>query len=91
MRGTLEQIIDQVLIAIPLRKSSLQMGEAKGLHVKNEEDYLLGFAHGAIMGNFVAVFLGIMKRMPNDEEAKEVQTVAFNRTPQLREAIFKSG
>jgi|GEM_PF-1020629 hypothetical protein len=89
IRGTLDTIIDQMLTVIPREMSYLRDGGAKVLHVKNLEDYLLGFVHGAIMGSFNVVFSGIMKRQPNDEEQEEAQNIVFQRTSQLREAIFK--
>jgi hypothetical protein len=89
IRGTLDTIIDQMLTVIPREMSYLRDGGAKVLHVKSLEDYLLGFVHGAIMGSFNVVFSGIMKRQPNDEEQEEAQNIVFQRTSQLREAIFK--
>ena len=89
IRGTIDTIIDQMLTVIPREMSYLRDGGAKVLHVKNLEDYLLGFVHGAIMGSFNVVFSGIMKRQPNDEEQEEAQNIVFQRTSQLREAIFK--
>ena len=47
-RGSLELIIDQVVTSLPRELYSLQRGEAAALQVKNESDYALSFAHGAI-------------------------------------------
>ena len=89
MRIVLDKIIDQVIISIPLRLSSLRRGEAQELQVKNEEDYMLGFAHGAIMGGFITIFSAIHRRPTNYDEDQEARRMALNRTPEIREAIFK--
>lgn len=89
MRGVLDKIIDQVIISIPLRLSSFRKGEAKELRVSNEEDYMLGFAHGAIMGGFITTFSAIHRRPTNYDEDQEARKAALNRTPEIREAIFK--
>jgi hypothetical protein len=91
IRGTLDTIIDPMLNVIPREMSYLRDGGANVLHVKNLEDNLLGFVHGAIMGSFNVVFSGIMKRQPNNEEQEEARNIVFRRTSQLRDAIFKSG
>jgi hypothetical protein len=91
MRGILDKIIDQVIISIPLRLYSLRKSEAKELQVRNEEDYMLGFAHGAIMGGFITTFSAIHRRPTNYEEDQEARRVALNRTPEIREAILKPG
>ena len=91
MRGSLELIIDQVVTSLPQRLYLLQRGEAAALQVKNESDYTLGFAHGAIRPGFHSAFIMLRGRPPNDEEAMEAESVTYNRTPELRNAIFKSG
>jgi hypothetical protein len=91
MRVILDKIIDQVIISIPLRLSSLRKGEAIELQVRNEEDYMLGFVNGAIMGSFITTFSAIHRRPTNYEEDLEARKAALNRTPEIREAIFKHG
>jgi hypothetical protein len=91
MRGILDKIIDQVIFSIPLRLYSLRKGEAKELQVRNEEDYMLGFAHGAIMGGFITTFSAIHRRPTNYEEDQEARRLALNRSPEIREAILKPG
>jgi hypothetical protein len=91
MRGILDKIIDQVINSIPLRLYSLRRGEGKELQVRNEEDYMLGFAHGAIMGGFITTFSAIHRRPTNYEEDQEARRLALNRSPEIREAILKPG
>jgi hypothetical protein len=51
----------------------------------------LSFAHGAIRARFHSGFIMLRGRPPNDEEAIEAKSVTYNRTPELRNAGFKSG
>ncbi len=90
-RGSLELIIDQVVTSLPRELYSLQRGEAAALQVKNESDYAMSFAHGAIRASFHSAFIMLRGRPPNDEEAMEAESVTYNRTPELRNAGFKSG
>jgi hypothetical protein len=53
--------------------------------------YAIGLAHGMILTGFISDFKTHNKREPNQEEMIEVSKVLFNRTEELREAIFKSG
>jgi hypothetical protein len=91
MRGILDKIIDQVINSIPLRLYSLRRREGKELQVRNEDDYMLGFAHGAIMGGFITTFSAIHRRPTNYEEDQEARRLALNRSPEIREAILKAG
>jgi hypothetical protein len=50
---------------------------------------MLGFAHGAIMGGFITTFSAIHRRPTNYDEDQEARKAALNRTPEIREAIFK--
>jgi hypothetical protein len=90
MRGILDKIIDQVIISILLRLYSLRKGEAKELQVRNEEDYILGFAHGAITGGFITTFSAMHIR-PTNYEDQEARRLALNRSPEIREAILNPG
>ena len=51
-RGSLELIIDQVIISLP-RIIFSPKGRGCGAGVKNESDYALSFAHGAIRVVFI--------------------------------------
>ena len=83
MRGVLEKIIDQVITSIPRLQSSVREEGKDKLQIKNEEDYMLGFVHGAIMSDFVTTFSAMNKRSINLEENEEAQAVAFNRTAEV--------
>jgi hypothetical protein len=53
-------------------------------------DYAIGLAHGMILTGFISDFKTHYKREPNQEEMIEVNKVLFDRTDELREAIFNS-
>jgi hypothetical protein len=52
--------------------------------------YAIGLAHGMILTGSISDFKTRYKREPNQEEMIEVSKVLFDRTDELREAIFKS-
>jgi hypothetical protein len=89
MRGALETIADAVINAIPNLASSMKQEEAEMLMVKNNDDYLLGYAHGAIMGSFSTTFVAANKRPTNEEEYQQAREIVYNRTNEIMKAIFK--
>ena len=91
MRGALETIADAVINAIPNLASSMKQEEAEMLNVKNNDDYLLGYAHGEIMGSFSTTFLAENKRPTNEEEHQQARDIVYNRTDEIMKAIFKAG
>jgi hypothetical protein len=90
MRGALETIADAVINAIPNLASSMKQEEAEMLKVKNNVDYLLGYAHGEIMGSFSTSFLAANKRPTNEEEYQQAREIVYNRTDEIMKAIFKA-
>jgi hypothetical protein len=92
VRGALEQVIDQFVSSFPKTVSSLREGIRKAdLHIENENDYALGYAHGMITASFHATLLMLTNRLPNAEEKTEADTIIYNRTDELRNSISKSG
>jgi hypothetical protein len=90
MRGALETIADAVINAVPNLASNMKQEEAKNLKVKNNDDYLLGYAHGEIMGSFSTTFLAANKRPTNEEEYQQAREIVYNRTDEIMRAIFKA-
>ena len=88
-REALEQLIGIVISSLPLILSSLRAGK-EDFHIQNESDYILGLIHGMIISGFLSSFFALNWRGPNQEEMMEVSKVLFNRTAELREAIFKA-
>lgn len=92
VRGALDQVIDQLADGLPTTMSWLRGGVHKtNLHIENEKDYALGYAHGAIKASFLYTFMTLKKRQPNAEETAEADTIIYKRTAELRDSIFKSG
>jgi hypothetical protein len=90
MRGFLETIAEAVINAIPNLASNMKQEEAKKLKVMNDDDYLLGYAHGAIMGSFATTFLAEYKRPTNEEEDQQARVIVYNRTDEIMRAISKA-
>ena len=90
MRGSLETIADAVINAIPNLVSNMRQEKAKKLKIKNNNDYLLGYAHGEIMGSFSTTFLAENKRPINEEEDQQAHEIVYSRTDEIMKAIFKA-
>jgi hypothetical protein len=88
MRGALDQLIGRTIMSFHTVMSSIRTDKAD-FHIQNESDYALGLAHGMILTGFMSDFKDQYKREPNQEEITEVSKVLFDRTDELREAIFK--
>jgi hypothetical protein len=89
MREALDQLIDRTTISFHTVMFSIRIDKAE-FHIQNESDYAIGLAHGMILTSFISDFKTRYKREPNQEEMIEVSKVLFDRTDELREAIFKS-
>jgi hypothetical protein len=68
----------------------MKQEEEQKLKVKNNDDYLLGYAHGAIMGSFATTFLAENKRPTNEEEDQQARDIVYNRTDQIMRAISRA-
>jgi hypothetical protein len=77
MREALDQLIDRTTISFHTVMFSIRIDKAE-FHIQNESDYAIGLAHGMILTGFISDFKTRYKR------------VLFDRTDELREAIFKS-
>jgi hypothetical protein len=91
LRGTLEKIIDDTIKGEHRSTFTIFMAKVSGLDIKNELDYGLGHAHGAIRASFIRAFLDIKRRPPDDYEMQEMNDVIFRRNTELRDAILRSG
>ncbi len=91
-RGKLENIIDQCIAQIP---HAIQVCRTPGftelVGVKEESDFVLGFIYGNIFSGF-ALYYAAQHGFPPKPELNEVLgTIVFNRTKEIKEAIFKCG
>jgi hypothetical protein len=91
IRGTLDNIIDKWLQALPDRIRSARKKGTWAPQVQNEIDYTLGYSHGAVKAGFIVAFTSTYNIFHNDEVMEEVDWILFNRTPQFKDAILKSG
>jgi hypothetical protein len=89
MKGVLDQFIDRTAISFHTLMSSIRIDKAEFL-IQNESDYAIGLAHGMILTGFLSDFKTHNNREPNQEEMTEASKILFDRTTELREAIFKS-
>ena len=102
IRGSLDQIIDQMVGSLPTTLSWLREGGLKAtLHIDNEKDYALGYVHGVIIASFLSTFFSCHsfyvlflstffmqnKRQPEAEETIEVDTIIYKRTAELMDSI----
>jgi hypothetical protein len=90
MRRILDQLIDRTTISFHTLMSSIRIDKAN-FHIQDESDYAIGLTHGMSLTGFISDFKTHYNREPNQEEMIEVSKVLFNRTEELREAIYKSG
>jgi hypothetical protein len=89
MREVIDQLIDRTTISFPALMSSIIVEKAE-FHIQNESDYVIGLAHGMILTGFLSDFKTHNNREPNQEEMIEASKILFDRTTELREAIFRS-
>ena len=88
IRGSLDQIIDQMVGSLPTTLSWLREGGLKAtLHIDNEKDYALGYVHGVIKASFLSTFFMQNKRQPEAEETIEADTIIYKRTAELMDSI----
>jgi hypothetical protein len=91
IRGSLDQMIDQMVSTLPTTLLWLREGKRKAdLHIDNEKDFALGFAYGAIKAILNATFLMLKSKPPKLEETREADMIIYNRIDELRDAVFRS-
>jgi hypothetical protein len=92
IRGSLDQMIDQMVSTLPTTLLWLREGKRKAdLHINNEKDFALGFAYVEIKATLNANFHMLKSRPPKLEETREADMIIYNRIDELRDAIFRSG
>jgi hypothetical protein len=90
VRGALEQVIDQFVSSFPTAVSSLREGTRKtDLHLENENDYALGYAHGMITASFLATFMMLTNRHLTPRRKRKLTRLSIiermsSETPYLR-------
>jgi hypothetical protein len=89
MRGVIDQLIVRTTISFHTLMSSIRVDKAE-FHIQSESDYAIGLAHGMILTSFLCGSKTHNNREPNQEEMIEASKILFDRTTELRQAIFKS-
>jgi hypothetical protein len=89
MKGVLDQLIVRTTISFHTLMSSIRVDKAE-FYIQSESDYATGLAHGMILTSFISDFKTHNRREPNQEEMTEASKILFDRTTELKEAIFKS-
>lgn len=90
-RGVLEKLVDESLEYCPPFVNLLRDKDSPiGKHLKNVEDYVLGQMHGFVIGGYLD-YISKQYTLPTPELLDEIQQVLQNRTPEMKEAIFKQG
>jgi hypothetical protein len=89
MKGVIDHLIDRTTISFHTLISSIRVDKAE-FHIQNELDYAIVLAHGMILTGFLSDFKTHNNREPNQEEMIEASKILFDRTTELRQAIFKS-
>ena len=88
--GKLENIIDQCIAQIP---NVIQVCRTPGfigvVGVKEELEIVLGFIYGNIFSGFGHYFVAKHGFPPKPELNEAIGKVVFNRTKEIKEAIFK--
>ena len=88
IRGSLDQLIDQMVGSFPATLLWLREGGLKAnLHIDNEKDYALGYIHGVIKARLLSTFFMQNKRQPEAEETIEADMIIYKRTAELRDSF----
>ncbi len=88
--GKLENIIDQCIAQIPNVIQVCRMPGFIGVvGVKEELEIVLGFIYGNIFSGFGHYFVAKHGFPPKPELNEAIGKVVFNRTKEIKEAIFK--
>jgi hypothetical protein len=89
-RGVLEKIIDSSTKQFTALTASFRNVKTQ-LAVKDEREFVYGWAQGYIYGTFCGAFIISKQRQLTDDETSEVFKTIARRGNEIREAIFKAG
>jgi hypothetical protein len=92
-QGELEIAIDRaVRTTIPAFVGHFRSnGIQKRLSIKEESDYLVGLAHGALTALCMPEFARIHHREMNSSEFNEMMEIIYCRTNEFRDSIVRMG
>ena len=86
-------MIDEEIAKIPNLIRNLRLPEFKGIfQIKDESEYVYGYTQGSIVGKFETYYFVVYSgKKPNGTEVGEIAKTIFQRSGEIREAIFKAG
>jgi hypothetical protein len=92
-RKILQTMIEEEIVKIPGLVRNLRLPEFKGLfQIKDEAEYVYGYTHGSIVGKFETYYFVVHSgKKPSGDEVDEIAKTIFQRSSDIREAIFKTG
>ena len=92
-RSVLQAMIDEEIAKIPQLVRNLRLPEFRGFfQIKNEGEYVYGYTHGSIVGKFETYYFVVHSgKKPSGDEVDEIAKMIFQKSKDIREAIFKTG
>ena len=92
-RTMLHTMINEEISKIPGLARNLQLPEFRDFfQIKDESEYVYGYTHGSIVGKFETYYFIIHSgKKPSSDEVDEITKTLFQRSKDIREAIFKTG
>ena len=88
-RGLLDKQIDEATKSAPAAVKGFRVLKHK-YHFKEVNDAVYGFILGAIVGSFNQ-WMSDRSKEVTDEIDAEIKEILFNRSAEIRDAIFKAG
>jgi hypothetical protein len=88
-RGLLDKQIDEATKTAPAAVKGFRVLKHK-YHFKEENDAVYGFILGAIIGSFNQ-WMSDRSKEVTDEIDAEIKEILYNRSAEIRDAIFKAG
>jgi hypothetical protein len=89
LRGYIEQTIDETIQYIPTIIADARSGKAR-LHIKEENDYVLGLATGYIYGRFETFYRSVYFKPPSNVESSQTWKIIFTRLRDIRDVIYRN-
>lgn len=92
-RTMLLTMIDEEISKIPGLIRNLRLPEFRDVfQIKDESEYVYGYTHGSIVGKFETYYFVVHSgKKPSRDEVDEIAKTLFQRSKDIREAIFKTG
>ena len=92
-RTMLLTMIDEEIGKIPGLIKNLRLPEFRDVfQIKDESEYVYGYTHGSIVGKFETYYFVVHSgKKPSGNEVDEIAKTLFQRSKDIREAIFKTG